>query len=232
MLFVIRKMLQFAKEGYPFILFFAFITVFSFFSKMHWVTAVAMILTLFMFYFFRDPDRSTVPNEELYYSPADGKIVQVRETVEDELLNRKMLEISIFMNAFDVHVNRSPCGGTVQSVTFYPGRFMAAFKEEASKANEHINMVLECAENTIMLRQVAGLLARRAVCRKKKGDALHQGERYGIIKFSSRVDVFLPLGTTVKVQLGERVKAGETIIAVRNQGSGNKDQHRFPDPDK
>jgi len=212
-------MLQFAKEGYPFILFFAVITVLSVFFKMHWVTAVALVLTLFMFYFFRDPDRNTVPGKDLYYAPADGKIIQIRETVEDELLNSKMLEVSIFMNAFNVHVNRSPCAGTVRAVKYYPGRFMAAFKEEASKANEHINMVLECAENSIMLRQVAGLLARRAVCRVKEGDSLQQGERYGIIKFSSRVDVFLPLGTLVKVQLGEKVKAGETVIAISGERS-------------
>lgn len=212
-------MLQFAKEGYPFILFFAAITVLSAFFTVHWATAVALVLTLFMFYFFRDPDRNTVPDRGVFYSPADGKIVQIRETLEDELLNRKMLEVSIFMDAFNVHVNRSPCEGTVRAVKYYPGRFMAAFKEEASKANEHITMVLESAGNTVVVRQVAGLLARRAVCRVKEGDALQQGERYGIIKFSSRVDVFLPLDTTVKVQLGDKVKAGETVIAVSRQPS-------------
>ena len=221
-------MLQFAKEGYPFILFFAVITVLSVFFKMHWVTAVALVLTFFMLYFFRDPDRNTLLDKALYYAPADGKIIQIRETVEDELLNTKMLEVSIFMNAFNVHVNRSPCDGTVSAVKYYPGRFVAAFKEEASKANEHISMVLECAGNSVMLRQVAGLLARRAVCRVKEGDSLQQGERYGIIKFSSRVDVFLPFGTRVKVQLGDKVKAGETVIAIRDQGSGSSTEPRPP----
>lgn len=213
-------MLQFAKEGYPFILFFAVLALLSFYFKFHWVTVAALVLTLFMLYFFRDPDRNTVIDPDLFYSPADGKVVRIRETVEDELLNRKMLEVSIFMSAFDVHVNRSPCGGTVRTVKYYPGRFMAAFKEEASKANEHISMALECGEHTIMVRQVAGLMARRAVCRVKEGDALRQGERYGIIKFSSRLDVFLPLSAAIKVQLGDKVKAGETVIAVRAQGSG------------
>jgi len=212
-------MLQFAKEGYPFILFFAVLTVVSLFFRVHWATAVALVLTLFMLYFFRDPDRTPVPDKNSYYSPADGKIIQIRETVEDEVLNRKMLEISIFMNAFNVHVNRSPCDGTVRAVKYFPGRFMAAFKEEASKANEHITMMLECASGTIAVRQVAGLLARRAVCRVKEGDALQQGGRYGIIKFSSRVDVFLPIDTMIKVQLGDTVKAGETVIAVSNKHS-------------
>jgi phosphatidylserine decarboxylase len=212
-------MLQFAKEGYPFILFFAVITVLSVFFKIHWATAVALVLTLFMLYFFRDPERVAPVNQNTFYSPADGKIIQIRETVEDELLDEKMLEISIFMNAFDVHVNRVPCEGTVKRVKYYPGRFMAAFKEEASKANEHINMLFECEHGKVVLRQVAGLLARRAVCRVKEGDSLQQGERYGIIKFSSRVDLFLPLTTEVKVKLGDKVKAGETIIAVSGQQS-------------
>jgi phosphatidylserine decarboxylase len=212
-------MLQFAKEGYPFILFFAVITVLSVFFKIHWATAVALVLTLFMLYFFRDPERVAPVNQNTFYSPADGKIIQIRETVEDELLDEKMLEISIFMNAFDVHVNRVPCEGTVKRVKYYPGRFMAAFKEEASKANEHINMLFECQHGKVVLRQVAGLLARRAVCRVKEGDSLQQGERYGIIKFSSRVDLFLPLTTEVKVKLGDKVKAGETIIAVSGQQS-------------
>jgi phosphatidylserine decarboxylase len=209
-------MLQFAKEGYPFILFFAFITVVSLLFRIQWATAVALVLTLFMLYFFRDPDRVAPVNKNTFYSPADGKIVLIRETIEDELLSEKMLEISIFMNAFNVHVNRVPCEGMVKGVKYYPGRFMAAFKEEASKANEHINMLFECEHGKIVLRQVAGLLARRAVCRVKEGDSLQQGERYGIIKFSSRVDVFLPLGTRVKVQLGDKVKAGETVLTVRN----------------
>ena len=214
-------MFNIAKEGYPFILFFTFITVLAAFFRIHWATAVALVLTLFMLYFFRDPDRVAPLNKNTYYSPADGKIVQIRETVEDELLNEKMLEISIFMNAFNVHVNRVPCEGTVKEVTYYPGRFMAAFKEEASKANEHINMLFECEHGEIMLRQVAGLLARRAVCRVRPGDHLAQGERYGIIKFSSRVDIFLPLHTDVKVQLGDNVKAGETVLAVSNGTKGN-----------
>ena len=207
-------MFQFAKEGYPFIIFFAVVTVLSVILRANWVTVVALVLTFFMLYFFRDPDRHTTPDINSFYAPADGKVIQIRETLEDELLHEKMIEVSIFMNAFNVHVNRVPCEGTVKEVKYYSGRFMAAFKEDASKANEHINMVMECKQGNVMMRQVAGLLARRAVCRVKPGDTLEQGERYGIIKFSSRVDVFLPLGTEVKVQLGDKVKAGESLIAI------------------
>ena len=208
-------MFQFAKEGYPFIIFFALITVLSIIFRAHWVTVVAIMLTIFMLYFFRDPDRHALPVTNSFISPADGKVIQIRETVEDEISNERMIEVSIFMNAFNVHVNRVPCEGTVKEVKYYPGRFMAAFKEEASKANEHINMVMECKQGNVMMRQVAGLLARRAVCRVKPGDSLKQGERYGLIKFSSRVDIFLPLGTEVKVQLNDKVKAGETLIALK-----------------
>jgi len=212
-------MLQFAKEGYPFIVFFAVVTVLSIIFRANWVTVVALILTFFMFYFFRDPDRHAIPDSNSFYAPADGKVIQIREILEDEILHERMIEVSIFMNAFNVHVNRVPCEGTVKEVKYFPGRFMAAFKEEASKANEHINMVMECKHGNVMMRQVAGLIARRAVCRVKSGDSLEQGERYGIIKFSSRVDIFLPIGTEVKVQLGDKVKAGESLIAVSNQRS-------------
>ena len=209
-------MLQFAKEGYPFIIFFAVVTVLSFIFRANWVTVVALILTFFMLYFFRDPDRHASPDINSFYAPADGKVIQIRETFEDEILKEQMIEVSIFMNAFNVHVNRVPCEGTVQEVKYYSGRFMAAFKEEASKANEHINMVMECKQGKVMMRQVAGLLARRAVCRVKPGDNLEQGERYGLIKFSSRVDIFLPLGTEVKVQLGDKVKAGESLLGIKD----------------
>jgi len=215
-------MFQFAKEGYPFIIFFAVITVLSIIFQANWVTVVAIILTIFMLYFFRDPDRHAIPDANSFYAPADGKVIQIRETLEDELSNERMIEVSIFMNAFNVHVNRVPCEGTVKEVKHYSGRFMAAFKEEASKSNEHINMVMECKQGTVMMRQVAGLIARRAVCRVKPGDTLKQGERYGLIKFSSRVDLFLPLGTEVKVQLGDKVKAGETLIGTRDQVTGDR----------
>jgi phosphatidylserine decarboxylase len=208
-------MFKFAREGYPFILIFAVITLVTvFFVRPSWVAALPLVLTLFMLFFFRDPDRVIIEGRDLFYSPADGRIVLIRETTEDELLNDKALEISIFMSAFDVHINRAPCNGVVREVRHYPGRFMAAFKEEASKANEHITMLLETDSGKVVVRQVAGLLARRAVCRVKPGDLLKQGERYGLIKFSSRVDLFLPLSTQIKVKLNDKVKAGETVLGI------------------
>lgn len=205
-------MFQFAKEGYPFILFFSALAVLSAFFRIHWLTAIFLILTLFMLYFFRDPERNIPPDPNALLAPADGSVVQIREIVEDEITNEKMIEVSIFMNAFNVHVNRVPCDGTVKDVKRYSGRFMAAWSEEASKANEHITMLFHTVHGNIVVRQVAGLIARRTVCRVKPGDVLKQAERFGIIKFSSRVDIFLPINTKIKVKLKDKVKAGETVL--------------------
>jgi phosphatidylserine decarboxylase len=213
-------MFQFVREGYPFILFFSSITILSAIFKMNWITVVALILTLFMFFFFRDPDRVTVQDRNAFISPADGKIIVITEAKEDEILNENKLKISIFMSPLDVHVNRSPCDGLVRDVKHYAGEFYSAFKDDASILNEHITMLLDCENHgPIVVKQIAGSVARRAVCRVKSGDSLSQGQRYGIIKFSSRVDIFLPLDTIVKVKLNDKVRAGETILAVRNQRS-------------
>lgn len=205
-------MFQFAKEGYPFILFFSALTILSVVFRIHWLTTIFLILTLFMFYFFRDPERVTVPDKNAFYTPADGKIIVITEAQEDEMLHEKALKISVFMSPLNVHVNRAPCDGVVREVKHFPGKFLSAFKEEASKANEHITMLLESGHGKIVVKQIAGYVARRAVCRVKPGDTLTQGQRYGIIKFSSRLDIFLPLNTKVKVKLGDKVKAGETVL--------------------
>lgn len=207
-------MFQFAKEGYPFIFFFTAMTVLTSVFGNSWFASIPFLLTLFMLYFFRDPDRKIPADKKALLSPADGCVVQIREIVEDELSNEKMIEVSIFMNAFNVHVNRVPCDGTVKDVKRYSGRFMAAWSEEASKANEHITMLFHTMHGNIVVRQVAGLIARRAVCRVKPGDVLKQAERFGIIKFSSRVDIFLPINTKIKVKLKDKVKAGETVLGL------------------
>ena len=218
-------MLQFAREGYPFIAFFAVATLVSLFFRINWLTATALILTLFMLYFFRDPDRIIQHDPNAFFAPADGRIVLITKAKEDEVLDTEMLKIGIFMSPMNVHVNRAPCNGTVKSVKHYPGKFFNASTDDASILNEHITMLLECRDHgPIVVKQIAGTVARRAVCRVKPGDTLKQGERYGMIKFSSRVDIFLPLDTEVKVKLDDKVTAGETIIAVRKQKQALSDQ--------
>jgi len=210
-------MFQFAREGYPFILFFASITLLSLLLKTYWVTGIALVLTLFMLYFFRDPDRITPQNSNAFISPADGKVILITEAKEEEMLNSNALKISIFMSPLNVHVNRVPCDGVVKDVKYYPGKFLSAFKSDASILNEHITMLLDCKEHgLIVIKQIAGSIARRVVCRVKPGDSLKQGERYGIIKFSSRVDIFLPLDTQIRVRLNDKVVAGETILGIRS----------------
>jgi phosphatidylserine decarboxylase len=170
-----------------------------------------------MLYFFRDPQRA-VPAEPGYVSPADGRVVLIGSEHEAEHLKRGVTKISIFMSVFDVHVNRAPCDGDVLDVVHTPGSFLAAYKEEASVKNENTAMTLRCTEGEeILVRQVAGLLARRVVNRARPGDRLRRGERFGIIKFSSRVDVYLPEDVEVRVQYNDHVKAGETILAVRKE---------------
>lgn len=171
-----------------------------------------LVLTLFMFYFFRDPDRSAPPGDNIFVSPADGKIIQIKESPEKGYLKGSATEISIFMSPFNVHVNRAPMDGTVEYVLHTPGKFLSAFKEEASLKNENIAMGLNTRHGKILVRQVAGFIARRAVCRVKPGDNLKKGERYGMIKFSSRLDVYLPKTTVLKVRIGDKVKAGETVL--------------------
>ncbi len=175
-----------------------------------------LLVTLFMVFFFRDPERTAPPGAGLFLAPADGKVIFVDTVREDRYLKAEAVKVSIFMSAFDVHVNRAPFGGIVREVVHRPGRFMAAYKEEASLANEHIDMVLDTSAGPIVVRQVAGLMARRAVCRVKPGDRLESGERYGVIKFGSRVDLYLPKSSEIRVKLNARTTAGETVIGVLN----------------
>jgi phosphatidylserine decarboxylase len=221
--------MKFAPEGYPFIfssLLFSGIAA----VVLLWVlrnshssfiisltlffSGLSLVLTFFMAFFFRDPDRIIPGGEGLLVSPADGRVIGIKDVPEKMYLNAEVKEISIFMSPLDVHVNRAPCDGKVVAVRYSPGKFMAAYKDDASVENENIVMVMDSGKGKVLVRQVAGFVARRAVCRVKEGDILERGERYGIIKFSSRLDVYLPKDAEITVKLGDRVKAGETVIAA------------------
>ncbi len=208
-------MFKLAPEGYPFIIFFSVLTIVSFFiAGGIWIALLPLILTLFMMYFFRDPERIAPKGDNIFVSPADGKVILIKNVREDQHLKSDAIEISIFMSPLNVHVNRAPCDGVVESVVHTKGKFLSAFKHEASLQNENIAMLLNTRHGKILVRQVAGFVARRAVCRVKPGDILKKGQRYGIIKFSSRLDVYLPKDADIKVKLGDKVKAGETIIGT------------------
>jgi phosphatidylserine decarboxylase len=204
-------MIKLAPEGYPFILGFSGLTVLAA-VLLPWGAPIPFILTVFMLYFFRDPERLIPEGEKIFVSPADGKVILIQRVHEEKFLKSDAVEVSIFMSPFDVHVNRAPCDGVVESVVRTPGKFLSAFKHEASLQNENIAMVLNAKHGRILVRQVAGFLARRAVCRAKPGVSLSKGERYGIIKFSSRLDIYLPKDVRIKVRSGDRVRAGETVV--------------------
>jgi len=229
--------MRFAPEGYPFIgvafLFSGIAAVILLWAIRYasgpFVTPVAsaffgfsLVLVFFMAFFFRVPDRVVPGGEGVFVSPADGRVIGIRDIADKQYLGADATEISIFMSPLDIHVNRAPCDGRVVAVRYSPGVFMAAYKDDASMKNENVVMVLETVQGKVLVRQVAGFVARRAVCRVKEGDVLKRGERYGIIKFSSRLDVYLPKGSEIAVNLGDRVKAGETVIAVakRQQTAG------------
>ena len=209
-------MLKFAPEGYPFISLTAAATIAAFIFGGVWAAALPLVLTLFVAFFFRDPERRVPEGDNIFVSPADGRILQIQSVIEEKFLKSKAVEISIFMSPLNVHVNRAPCAGMVESVVYTPGAFISAFKPEASIRNENIAMLLRGSIGSILVRQVAGAVARRVVCRARQGDTLEKGERYGIIKFSSRLDVYLPENTEIKVKTGDPVKAGETIIGQLN----------------
>jgi phosphatidylserine decarboxylase len=207
-------MLKLAPDGYPFIIIFAIITVLVYIFGKPWIAVLTLIITLFMVLFFRDPERTTPGDKGVFVSPADGKVILIKDVYEKDYLKSDSKKISIFMSIFDVHVNRAPCDGTVNLVQHFPGQFLAAHKDAASIKNENTIMVLEGNDGRILVRQVAGLLARRIVCKVKAGDVLRCGERYGMIKFGSRLDVYLPKDAEIKVTLGDKVKAGETVLGI------------------
>ncbi len=180
------------------------------------VSWLSFVMTYFTTFFFRDPERVIPKGEGVFVSPADGRVILIRETFEQDYLKAPSKEISIFMSLFDVHVNRIPEDSIVSAIKHSPGKFVVAHKDDASLKNENIIITLDGRYGRILVRQVAGFLARRIVCKVKVGDVLRRGDRFGMIKFGSRLDVYLPYNSTIQVQFGQKVKAGETIIATLN----------------
>jgi len=166
-----------------------------------------------LLYFFRDPDRVPPAGEGIFVAPADGRVVEVERTVEPRFLGGEALKIGTFMSLADVHVNRAPAEGQVALVQHVSGRFLQAFRPEAAEVNEHNLVGLEGRYGRVLVKQVAGILARRIVCWTRPGRALRTGERLGLIKFGSRVDLYLPPGAEPVVHVGDRVRAGTTVVA-------------------
>ncbi len=202
-----------AKEGIPFILLCAFIALICSILHYQYAGLGAVLATIFVTYFFRDPERILPEEQNVIVSPADGKVIRVEEIVDDRFFNKNVLKISIFMNVFNVHVNRIPLAGTVRRIIFQPGRFYAADKDKAALHNEYCAVIVSPASGQeYAVVQIAGLIARRILCRAELGDQVKTGERFGLIRFGSRVDLYLPEGTEIAVKVGEKVRAGETVL--------------------
>lgn len=203
-----------ASEGWPFIIPLAVVTALLFALGWKNTGIVTLVLTLFVLFFFRDPERNIPQSSDLVVSPADGKVIVVKDIFEPTYLKQDVKQISIFLSVFNVHVNRSPIDGTVELVQYNPGKFHVASVDKASLDNEQTAMVVASGRFKILVKQIAGLVARRIVCYAKAGDTIKRGDRYGLIRFGSRVDIFLPKNAEIKVKTGDRIKGARDVIAV------------------
>jgi phosphatidylserine decarboxylase len=211
--------LNFAREGLLFIAIAAVIAAGAFgfaISRRSWglwlAAFVLLLLALWVAYFFRDPERTGQRGPSLVVSPADGKLIMITEVDEPSFIRGRAIRLSIFMNVFNVHVNRYPVDGVVRYVHYNKGKFFNAAAEKSSLENEQMSVGIETGRHRVLVRQIAGLIARRIVTYSKVGETVKQGDRMGIIRFGSRVDVFIPVGSRVTAKLGDPTTAGVTIL--------------------
>lgn len=204
-----------ARPGYPIILAAAFVTVVLALLGLKGITLTSLGVTLFICYFFRDPDRVIPRQEGIVVSPADGRVISVLNTANERFFDGPCLKISIFMSVFNVHVNRIPFKGEVTNIVYHPGKFFSANLDKASEQNEHNAIFLKTDDGIQMsLVQIAGLIARRIICKLQVGDTVNRGERFGMICFGSRVDVYLPQEVEPAVAIGDKVQAGSSVLGV------------------
>jgi len=202
--------IPFAKEGWPFILGGVALFLLCFVLRLTWASAGALILAAFVAWFFRDPEREIPADEDLVLSPADGKVIELMPQPEGGV------KIGIFLSVFNVHVNRLPVSGKVDDVAYRQGRFLAAWNTIASDENERCGVLIDTGRGKVRVVQVAGLIARRIICRLHPGEDARRGRRYGLIRFGSRVDTYLPAGPEALVKIGDSVRGGADVIARWN----------------
>jgi len=202
-----------AREGYPFIGLAVFCTILLALFKQPTATAIAFLVTTFILCFFRDPERFVPTKHDALVSPADGKVIHVEKVQENPFITGEGMKISIFMNVFNVHVNRIPCSGKVEQVVYKPGKFYSADSTRGGLENEYCATILSTPlGKSVAFVQIAGLIARRIVSWLEPGDEAIRGRRFGLIRFGSRVDLYLPTETEVVIKEGDKVRAGETVL--------------------
>jgi len=210
---MIEPRIPVAREGYPFIFFAGFATLVAAILGFVLATLLLLALTAFVLYFFRDPERVSPQDEDALVSPADGKVILVERVFDDRFSKEHAYKVSIFMNVFNVHVNRAPFPGRVERIIYSPGAFFSADTERGALQNESCAMVMTTpSARRMAVVQVAGLIARRIVCWATPGDDLGRGQRFGLIRFGSRVDLYLPITTQLEVLVGQKVRAGESVL--------------------
>lgn len=213
--FFARLRLPLAKDGIPFILIGIGITLIFWVLALKAIAYPIGVLTVFVLFFFRDPERSSPPGDRNILSPADGKILEVKRIDDsDNPLGGPAVKVSIFMSIFNVHVNRVPLNGVVEKIEYHPGKFFSANLDKASLENERNIVTLSAGDSKrIVVTQIAGLIARRIVCNISEGDSVTAGNRFGLIRFGSRLELLLPPESSVSVEKGDRTRAGVTVIA-------------------
>ncbi len=200
-------------EGLPFIIPLGIFTLIFFLFGISWAAALLFVATCFVTWFFRNPERAFADAKNAVISPADGEVIKIEEGVESDLLNGPAQKISVFMNVFNVHVNRMPYSGTVAAIEYDKGNFFSANLDKASTLNERNSVLVKTDDGKkILTVQIAGLIARRIECWVKEGMHVEKGERFGLIRFGSRLEVFLPPDAVISVAVGDKVRAGETPI--------------------
>ena len=203
-----------AHEGYPFIIFSLVVTVFvAILGRNCWLIILFTLITSFIIWFFRNPERSFQEEGKVLISPADGKVIKIENVEVNGTISGRFKKISIFMNVFSVHVNRAPYSGKVEAINYHEGKFLSANLDKASQDNERNEVMIRTEDGrSVWMVQIAGLIARRIVCWVSVGTTIKKGERFGLIRFGSRVDVYLPEDSIISVKLKDKVKAGQTSL--------------------
>ena len=200
--------------GWPFVLGGLILAIIGLWQFHPLVGITLLVLTTFFLFFFRDPERTVSAPDTAVVSPADGRVMIAGSSTTQAFSPEQWKQLSIFLSPMDVHVNRMPVSGRVVSVKYHPGRFLPAYRADAGELNEFTEVTIDHEGRTVVVRQIVGILARRIVCRAQEGSVVRAGDRFGVMKFGSRMDIFLPADTTIQTSVGDKVVGGVTVLAM------------------